>query len=54
VKLLLDTNVFFRLMVEDHLVSLAAKAAIADLNNQVRVSPVCIWEISIKSLSCQN
>lgn len=47
-KLLLDTNVFLRMMTDETLLSPAAKAAIADRNNEVWVSAVCAWEIAIK------
>jgi PIN domain nuclease of toxin-antitoxin system len=47
-RLLLDTNVFLRMMTEEKLLSPAAKAAIADPNNEVWVSSVSAWEIGIK------
>jgi PIN domain nuclease of toxin-antitoxin system len=47
-KLLLDTNIFLRMMTDETLLSPAAKAAITDRNNEVWVSAVSAWEISIK------
>jgi PIN domain nuclease of toxin-antitoxin system len=47
-KLLLDTNIFLRMMTDESLLSRTAKAAIADRNNEVFVSAVCAWEIAIK------
>jgi PIN domain nuclease of toxin-antitoxin system len=47
-RLLLDTNIFLRMMTDETLLSPAAKAAIADGNNEVWVSAVCAWEIAIK------
>jgi PIN domain nuclease of toxin-antitoxin system len=47
-KLLLDTNIFLRMMTDETLLSPTSKAAIADQNNEVWVSAVCAWEIAIK------
>jgi PIN domain nuclease of toxin-antitoxin system len=47
-RLLLDTNIFLRMMTDESLLSPAAKAAIGDRNNEVWVSAVCAWEIAIK------
>jgi PIN domain nuclease of toxin-antitoxin system len=47
-RLLLDTNIFLRMMTNENLLSLAAKTAIADRQNEVFVSAVCAWEIAIK------
>jgi PIN domain nuclease of toxin-antitoxin system len=47
-KLLLDTNIFIRMMTDETLLSPAARAAIADRNNEVWVSAICAWEIAIK------
>jgi PIN domain nuclease of toxin-antitoxin system len=47
-KLLLDTNVFIRMMTDETLLSPISKAAIADQNNEVWVSAVSAWEIAIK------
>ena len=47
-RLLLDTNVFLRMMMDDSLLSRAAKTAIADRDNEIYVSAICAWEIAIK------
>jgi PIN domain nuclease of toxin-antitoxin system len=47
-KLLLDTNIFLRMMTDEALLSPIARAAIADRNNELWISPVCAWEIAIK------
>src|ERR1700691_433257 len=47
-KLLLDTNIFLRMMTDETWLSPTAKTAIADLNNEILVSAVCAWEIAIK------
>ena len=47
-RLLLDTNIFLRMMLDETLLTPTAKAAIADHNNEVYVSAVCAWEIAIK------
>ena len=47
-RLLLDTNIFLRMMTDETLLSPTAKAAIADRNNEVWVGAVCAWKIAIK------
>jgi PIN domain nuclease of toxin-antitoxin system len=47
-RLLLDTNVFLRMMMDDSLLSRTAKTAIADRSNEIYVSAICAWEIAIK------
>jgi PIN domain nuclease of toxin-antitoxin system len=47
-KLLLDTNVFLRMMTDESLLSPTAKAAVADRDNELWVGAVCAWEIAIK------
>lgn len=48
-KLLLDTNAFLRWVEDDPALSSKARSAIANINNEVLVSLVVPWELSIKS-----
>ncbi|HEY8749913.1 MAG TPA: type II toxin-antitoxin system VapC family toxin [Tepidisphaeraceae bacterium] len=48
-RLLLDTNVFLRMMTDETLLSPVAKAALADRGNELWVSAVSAWEIAIKT-----
>jgi PIN domain nuclease of toxin-antitoxin system len=48
VRLLLDTHAFLWFITADPLLSTAAKALIADPDNEVLVSPASYWEIAIK------
>jgi PIN domain nuclease of toxin-antitoxin system len=48
VRLLLDTHAFLWFITDDPLLSAAAKALIADPNNEILVSPASYWEIAIK------
>jgi PIN domain nuclease of toxin-antitoxin system len=47
-RLLLDTNIFLRMMTDETLLSRTAINAIVDRNNEIYVSAVCAWEIAIK------
>lgn len=48
-KLMLDTNAFLRWVEDDPLLSTKARAAIGNMNNEILVSLVVPWELSIKS-----
>lgn len=47
-KLLLDTHAFLWFVTDDPQLSAPAKAAIADPNNEILISPASYWEIAIK------
>ena len=47
-RLLLDTHIFLWWLTDDSRLGPAARALIADANNQIFVSAVTAWEISIK------
>jgi PIN domain nuclease of toxin-antitoxin system len=48
-NLLLDTHVFIWMMTDDSRISPTAKAALADLGNDLWLSAASVWELSIKS-----
>ena len=48
VKLLLDTHAFLWFITDDARLSTAGKSAIADLANDILVSPASYWEVAIK------
>lgn len=48
-KLLLDTNAFLRWVEDDPALSIRARSAIANTNNEVLVSLVVPWELAVKS-----
>jgi len=48
VKLLLDTHAFLWFITDDPKLSATAKAAIADADNEILVSPASYWEVAIK------
>jgi PIN domain nuclease of toxin-antitoxin system len=48
VRLLLDTHAFLWFITDDPQLSAAAKALIADPNNEILVSPASYWETAIK------
>lgn len=48
-KVLLDTHAFLWLMVDDPRLSSTAKAAFADVNNEIYFSLASAWEMAIKS-----
>lgn len=47
-KVLVDTHILLWWMVKDRKLSKKAEDIIADPNNRVLVSSVCIWEIAVK------
>jgi PIN domain nuclease of toxin-antitoxin system len=48
VRLLLDTHSFLWFVTDDPQLSSAARSVIADLTNEVLLSPASYWEIAIK------
>jgi PIN domain nuclease of toxin-antitoxin system len=48
VKLLLDTHTFLWFVTADPKLSATAQSLIADMNNEVFVSPASYWEVAIK------